>query len=166
MEIEALLDVNLSKLLTNLFTVIVSIILYIITDILVLLFISFIFSLLFSLNLYFYLKRRKREIRIKEIENGNTKYNSIEVSYNDFLNMARRGLPYSIIKLGDKYYSISSILYEDLETDKYKFICTINNKRFKSLNSLINYRFNDKKLREYNKIMIMEIDGKDPKEYY
>ena len=166
MEIEVLLNVDLNKLIMNAFSMIVCIILYVVTDILVFLFISFIIALLFSLNLYFYLKKVKREKRVKEIENGKIKYSSIEISYNDFLNMIRRGLPFSIIKLEDKYYSISSVLYEDLETDKYKFICTIDNKRYKTINSLINHRFNNKKLSDYKKIIIMEIDSKDPKEYY
>ena len=166
MEIEALVDVNLKKLLTILLLLIISITMYIVTNILVFLFISFIFALIFPLNLYFYIKKHKREKRIKEIENGNIKYSSITVTYNDFISMARSGLPYSIIKLDDKYYSISSILYEDPETDKYKFICTIDNNKYKNINSLINYKFNDKKLSEYNKIIIMEIDGKDPRDYY
>lgn len=166
MEIEALLDINLKKLLVSIFILILSIIMYIVTDILIFLFISFIFALFFSLNLYFYIKKYKRDKRIMEIRNGNIKYSSIEVNYNDFINMARRGLPYSIIKLDDNYYSISSILYEDPETDKYKFICTVDGNRYKNINSLINHEFNNKKLSEYHKIIIMEIDGKDPKDYY
>ena len=166
MEIEVLLNVDLNKLIMNTFSMIVCIILYVITNILVFLFISFILALFFSLNLYFYLKKVKREKRVKEIENGDIKYSSIEINYNDFLNMARRGLPFSIIKLDDKCYSISSVLYEDIETEKYKFICTIDNKRYKNINGLISHRFNNKRLSDYKKIVIMEIDGKDPKDYY
>ena len=166
MEIEVLLNVDLNKLIMNTFSMIVCIILYVITNILVFLFISFILALFFSLNLYFYLKKVKREKRVKEIENGDIKYSSIEINYNDFLNMIRRGLPFSIIKLDDKYYSISTVLYEDIETEKYKFICTIDNKRYKNINGLISHRFNNKRLSDYKKITIMEIDGKDPKDYY
>ena len=87
MEIEVLLNVDLNKLIMNTFSMIVCIILYVITNILVFLFISFILALFFSLNLYFYLKKVKREKRVKEIENGDIKYSSIEINYNDFLNM-------------------------------------------------------------------------------
>ena len=166
MEIEALLDIDIKKLLTSLFLLIVSIIMYIITDILVFIIISFFFALIVPLNLYLYTKKYKREKRFKEIKNGDIKYSSIEVNPNDFISMARNGIPYSIIKLDNEYYSISSIPYEDLETEKYKYICTINNTRYKNINSLINYKFNNKKLSDYDKIIIMEIDGKDPKEYY
>ena len=154
MEIEALLNVDLNKLLSNLFIVVVSIILYVITGIIVFLFISFFFGLLFSINIYFYLKKRRREKRLIEIREGIIKYNPIELSYNDF------------IKLDNEYYNISCVLYEDLETEKYKFICTINNKRLRSIEALMNYSFNGKKLSNYNKIIIMEIDNKNPKEFY
>ena len=166
MEIEALLDIDLSKLLTSIFLLILSIIMYIITDILVFLFISFIFALIFPLNLYLYMKRYRREKRLKEIKNGDIRYSSIEIKPSDFISMARNGIPYSIIKLDNEYYYVSSIPYEDLESEKYKYICTINNVKYKNINSLINYKFNGKKLSDYDKIIIMEIDGKDPKEYY
>lgn len=166
MEIEALLDIDLRKLIFSIFALILSIIMYIITDILVFLFISFIFALIFPLNMYLYMKRYKRNKRLKDIKNGDIKYSSVEVSGNDFISMARNGLSYSIIKLDNEYYGVSSIPYEDLETEKYKYICTINGVRYKNINSLINYKFNGKKLSDYDKIIIMEIDGKDPKEYY
>lgn len=166
MEIEALLNVDLNKLLSNLFIVVVSIILYVITGIIVFLFISFFFGLLFSINIYFYLKKRRREKRLIEIREGNIKYDPIELSYNDFISLCRKGLPTSIIKLDNEYYNISCVLYEDLETEKYKFICTINNKRLRSIEALMNYNFNGKKLSNYNKIIIMEIDNKNPKEFY
>ena len=166
MEIEALLNVDLNKLLSNLFIVIVSIVLYVVTSIIVFLFLAFFFGLLFSLNLYFYLKKIKRVKRLIEIREGKIKYDPIEVNYDDFINLCRKGLPTSVIKLDKEYYIISCILYEDIETDKYKFICTINNKRYRSLEALKNYKFNGKKISEYNKIIIMEIDNKNPKEFY
>lgn len=166
MEIEALLNVDLHKLLSNLVFAIVSVILYAITNFIVFLVFSFFFGLLFALNLYFYLKKRKREQRLIEIKEGNIKYKPIEVNYGDFINLCRKGLPVSIIKLDNEYYNISCVLYEDIDTENYKFLCTVNNKRFRSLETLKNYKFNGKKLNEYNKIIIMEIDNHDPKDFY
>ena len=166
MEIEALLNVDLHKLLSSLIIAIVSIILYVITSFILFLVFAFFFGFWFAFNLYFYLKKRKREQRLIEVKKGNIKYKPIELNYDDFINLCRKGLPVSIIKLDNEYYNISCVLYEDIETEKYKFLCTINNRRFRSLEALKNYKFNGKKLNEFNKIIIMEIDNNDPKDFY
>lgn len=166
MEIEVLLDVNLNKLIINFLVLVISIVMYVITDILIFLIVSFAMAILLSLNLYFYIKNYKRNNRLMNIKKGHMLFPTLEVNYNDFINMCRKGLPYSVIKLDNNIYTISSVLYEDLETDDYKFIITINNKRYKKIESLLNYKFNGKRLTDYKKIVFIEIDGNDPKDYY
>ncbi len=166
MEIEALLNIDFNKLLTNIITMLTSIVLFVITRILVFLFISFILALFFSFNLYFYIKKRNREKRFEEIKNGKTYYPSMEIDINDFINVCRKGLPNSIVKIDKDYYQISIVLYEDPITEKYKFIATINNNQFKSIEALLNYKINNKKIKDYDSIIIMEIEGKNPKDYF